>query len=54
MRSDHLTKHARRHMTTKRATSWTADTADLHKVALSKGQNRGSTLPLGVLVPTAN
>ncbi|XP_040925545.1 Krueppel-like factor 11a isoform X2 [Betta splendens] len=54
MRSDHLTKHARRHMTTKRASSWSAETTDLNKVALSKAQNRGPTLPLGVLVPTAN
>ncbi|KAF3703250.1 Krueppel-like factor 11 Transforming growth factor-beta-inducible early growth response protein 2 [Channa argus] len=54
MRSDHLTKHARRHMTTKRASSWTAETPDLNKVALSKGQNRSPTLPVGVLVPTAN
>ncbi|XP_041661250.1 Krueppel-like factor 11a [Cheilinus undulatus] len=54
MRSDHLTKHARRHMTTKRATSWPAETRDLNKVALPKGQNRGPTLPVGVLVPTAN
>ncbi|XP_070844219.1 Krueppel-like factor 11a [Chaetodon trifascialis] len=54
MRSDHLTKHARRHMTTKRASSWPADTRDLNKVALPKGQNRGSTLPVGLLVPTAN
>lgn len=54
MRSDHLTKHARRHMTTKRASSWPAETGDLNKVALPKGQNRGSVLPVGVLVPTAN
>ncbi|XP_026196411.1 Krueppel-like factor 11 isoform X2 [Anabas testudineus] len=54
MRSDHLTKHARRHMTTKRASSWTAETPDLNKVTLSKGQTRAPTLPLGVLVPTAN
>uniref|UniRef100_A0A7N8Y6S5 Kruppel like factor 11a n=1 Tax=Mastacembelus armatus TaxID=205130 RepID=A0A7N8Y6S5_9TELE len=54
MRSDHLTKHARRHMTTKRSSSWTAESPDLNKVALSKGQNRGPALPVGVLVPTAN
>uniref|UniRef100_A0A3P8TNT4 Kruppel like factor 11a n=1 Tax=Amphiprion percula TaxID=161767 RepID=A0A3P8TNT4_AMPPE len=54
MRSDHLTKHARRHMTTKRASSWPAETRDLNKGALSKGQNRGPALPVGVLVPTAN
>lgn len=55
MRSDHLTKHARRHMTTKRAsTSWPAETRDLNKVALSKGQTRGPALPVGLLVPTAN
>ncbi|XP_074542038.1 Krueppel-like factor 11a [Halichoeres trimaculatus] len=54
MRSDHLTKHARRHMTTKRASSWPAETRDLNKVALPKGQNRGPTLPVGMLVSTAN
>ncbi|KAM9840325.1 Krueppel-like factor 11, partial [Aulostomus maculatus] len=54
MRSDHLTKHTRRHMTTKRASPWPADTRDLNKVALLKGQTRGSTLPVGVLVPTTN
>ncbi|XP_070787172.1 Krueppel-like factor 11 [Enoplosus armatus] len=54
MRSDHLTKHARRHMTTKRTSSWPAETRDLNKVALPKGQNRGSALPVGMLVPTAN
>ncbi|XP_071323548.1 Krueppel-like factor 11a isoform X2 [Trachinotus anak] len=54
MRSDHLTKHARRHMTTKRSSSWPTETGDLNKVALTKGQNRGPALPVGVLVPTAN
>ncbi|XP_036942779.1 Krueppel-like factor 11a [Acanthopagrus latus] len=54
MRSDHLTKHARRHMTTKRASSWPAETRDLNKVALPKGQNRGSALPVGMLVSTSN
>ncbi|XP_029902560.1 Krueppel-like factor 11a [Myripristis murdjan] len=54
MRSDHLTKHARRHMTTKRASTWPAETRDLNKMALPKGQSRGSALPVGVLVPTAN
>ncbi|KAM7368306.1 hypothetical protein PAMP_014539 [Pampus punctatissimus] len=54
MRSDHLTKHTRRHMTTKRTSSWPAETCDLNKVALPKGQNRGSALPVGVLVPAAN
>nr|XP_046229086.1 Krueppel-like factor 11a [Scatophagus argus] len=54
MRSDHLTKHARRHMTTKRASSWPAETRDLNKVALLKGQNRGSALPVSMLVPSAN
>ncbi|KAM4713407.1 Krueppel-like factor 11a [Anableps anableps] len=54
MRSDHLTKHARRHMTTKRASSWPTETRDLVKGAAPKGQNKGATLPLGVLVPTAN
>uniref|UniRef100_A0A3Q3JS26 C2H2-type domain-containing protein n=1 Tax=Monopterus albus TaxID=43700 RepID=A0A3Q3JS26_MONAL len=54
MRSDHLTKHARRHMTTKRASSWTTETPDLNKMAPSKGPNRGPTLPVGMLVPTAN
>ncbi|XP_041814700.1 Krueppel-like factor 11a [Chelmon rostratus] len=54
MRSDHLTKHARRHMTTKRASSWPTENRDLNKVALPKGQNRGSALPVGMLVPTAN
>ncbi|XP_068609922.1 Krueppel-like factor 11a [Brachionichthys hirsutus] len=49
MRSDHLTKHARRHMTTKRASSWPTETRDL-----SKSQNRGAALPVGVLVPSAN
>uniref|UniRef100_A0A1A7XUK9 Kruppel-like factor 11a n=1 Tax=Iconisemion striatum TaxID=60296 RepID=A0A1A7XUK9_9TELE len=53
MRSDHLTKHARRHMTSKRASSWPTETRDLIKGALPKGQNRGPTLPVGVLVPTA-
>lgn len=54
MRSDHLTKHARRHMTTKRASSWPAETRDLSKGALPKAPNRGSALPVGVLVPTTN
>ncbi|XP_071373978.1 Krueppel-like factor 11 [Centroberyx affinis] len=54
MRSDHLTKHARRHMTTKRASAWPAETRDLNKVALPKGPGRGSALPVGVLLPTAN
>ncbi|XP_014327875.1 Krueppel-like factor 11 isoform X1 [Xiphophorus maculatus] len=55
MRSDHLTKHARRHMTTKRASSWPPETRDLTKAAaVPKGQNKGPTLPLGVLVSTAN
>ncbi|XP_071781316.2 Krueppel-like factor 11a [Centroberyx gerrardi] len=54
MRSDHLTKHARRHMTTKRASTWPAETRDLNKMALPKGQNRGSALPVGVLLPAAN
>ncbi|XP_073349196.1 Krueppel-like factor 11a [Pagrus major] len=54
MRSDHLTKHARRHMTTKRASSWPTETRDLNKVALPKGQNRGSALPVGMLVSTSN
>ncbi|XP_056150210.1 Krueppel-like factor 11a [Lampris incognitus] len=54
MRSDHLTKHARRHMTTKRTSTWPAENRDLNKVALPKGQSRGATLPVGVLVPTSN
>lgn len=55
MRSDHLTKHARRHMTTKRASTWPPETRDLTKgAAVPKGQNKGPTLPLGVLVSTAN
>ncbi|XP_042246182.1 Krueppel-like factor 11a isoform X1 [Thunnus albacares] len=54
MRSDHLTKHTRRHMTTKRTSSWPTESCDLNKVALPKGQNRGSVLPVGVLVPAAN
>lgn len=54
MRSDHLTKHARRHMTAKRASSWPAETRDVLKGGAPKSQNNGPTLPVGVLVPTAN
>ncbi|MED6270458.1 hypothetical protein CHARACLAT_010574 [Characodon lateralis] len=54
MRSDHLTKHARRHLTAKRASSWPTETRHLVKGAAPKGQNKGPTLPLGMLVPTAN
>ncbi|XP_012709280.3 Krueppel-like factor 11a [Fundulus heteroclitus] len=54
MRSDHLTKHARRHMSAKRASSWPTEPRDLAKGAAPKGQNKGPTLPLGMLVPTAN
>ncbi|KAM4633236.1 Krueppel-like factor 11a [Polymixia lowei] len=54
MRSDHLTKHARRHMTTKRTSTWPTENRDLNKMALPKGQSRGSALPVGVLVPTQN
>lgn len=54
MRSDHLTKHARRHMTTKRASSWPAEPRDLNKVAVPRRQNRGPALPVSMLVPAAN
>ncbi|CAG10512.1 unnamed protein product, partial [Tetraodon nigroviridis] len=36
MRSDHLTKHARRHMTTKKIPSWQADVQSLNKMAAGK------------------
>ncbi|XP_032399709.1 Krueppel-like factor 11 [Etheostoma spectabile] len=55
MRSDHLTKHARRHKTNKRsAVSWPAETRDANKVTPPTGQNRGTALPVGMLVSTAN
>ncbi|XP_010881016.2 Krueppel-like factor 11 isoform X1 [Esox lucius] len=54
MRSDHLTKHARRHVTTKRTSTWPAEVRELNKMAVSKGQSNGSSLPLSVLVPAPN
>ncbi|CAN9507995.1 unnamed protein product [Ophioblennius macclurei] len=55
MRSDHLTKHARRHSAAKRASAtWPACTRDLSKGPV-RGQTRGPTLPVGLLVSaTAN
>lgn len=66
MRSDHLTKHARRHMTSKRAVamansatsvtavaSWSNNNADVNKGGLPKSGCEGPVLPVGVLVPAA-
>lgn len=36
MRSDHLTKHARRHMTTKKIPGWQAEVGKLNRIALSE------------------
>lgn len=42
MRSDHLTKHARRHMATKRVPGWQAAVSRLNRVA--SAEDPGSPL----------
>lgn len=36
MRSDHLTKHARRHMTTKKVPGWQAEVGKLNRIACAE------------------
>uniref|UniRef100_H3DIW2 Kruppel like factor 11b n=1 Tax=Tetraodon nigroviridis TaxID=99883 RepID=H3DIW2_TETNG len=55
MRSDHLTKHARRHMTTKKIPSWQADVQSLNKMAAGKTPpTKPGLAPLGMLVPAGS
>lgn len=54
MRSDHLTKHARRHMTTKKVPSWQTEVRNLNKITTAKTLPAGSALPISMLLPASN
>lgn len=51
MRSDHLTKHTRRHMNTKRAASWPSESRDFNKPI---GQKEDGAVPVNTVASAIN